>query len=373
MEIKLTLLLSFLLLSFKLAAQPFTGRPSDKVEVYGKLSNSEGKMIYFTKEPYFDNHISVDSTQSNASGRFVFRGIMTEPTPYLLQVGEQGVRLLLEPGTILITGNADSLEQIRVAGAREEIIRRIYLDSMARFDEGIMRDQILSAKYGGDTAKLKVLERKLSAMRARQRQVILALMKTYPLAASSIYYTSYFLTTHESRDLAIADSLLELYENSKTAHYEQVKRLRSSWGTTKKLVLGEPVHDFVQYDTTGREVLLTSLKGRYLLVDFWASWCGPCRQENPMLVAIRKEFSGRNFDIISVSLDSDSKAWLNAIKADQMNWMHASDLKGWKNDAAQLYGIQSVPFKFLLDPEGKVLAVNIRGVDLQPFLQRHLP
>lgn len=373
MEIKLILLVFFFVFALELSGQSVLNSPSNKFEFYGKLSKSEGKWVYLTKEPYFDNNISTDSVQSDASGRFVFRGNMNEPTSHLLQVGDQWVKLLLEPGTIQITGNADSLDQIQITGGGEETIRRIYLDSMARYRSDIVRDQILSAKYGGDTARLKILEGKFSDMRARERQVRLELMRAYPLASTSIYHTSYFLTSHESGDLAIADSLLKLYEGPKTAHYEQVKFLRRSWNTAKKLVLGEPAGDFVQYDTTGNEVHLMSLRGRYLLVDFWASWCGPCRQENPLLVAIKKEFSGRNFDIVSVSLDDDSKAWLKAIKADQMNWQHVSDLKGWKNKAVRAYGIDSIPFNFLLNPEGDVLGINIKGVDLAAFLRKNLP
>ena len=373
MEIKFTLVLSFFLLALELNGQSVVDKPANKFEVYGKLSKSEGKWVYITKEPYFDNSITTDSTQSDAAGSFVFRGTMNEPTSHLLQVGDQWVRLLLQPGTMRITGNADSLDQIRITGGWEEKIRRIYQDSMARYDDRIIRDQILSAKYGGDTTRLKILERKLSDMRIRERQVRLGLMRTYPLASTSIYQTSYFLTSHESRDLAMADSLLNLYESSETGHYEQVRFLRSSWSIAKKLVLGEPAHDFVQYDTTGSEVHLIALRGRYLLVDFWASWCGPCRQENPLLIAMKKEFSSRNFDIVSVSLDSDSRAWLKAIKADQMNWQHLSDLKGWENKAARDYSIESIPFNFFLNPEGKVLAVNVRGVDLLPFLRRTLP
>lgn len=373
MEIKFTLVLSFFLLATGLNAQSLTNSSLNKLALHGKIAKSEGKWVYITKHPYFNNDVSADSIKSDMSGSFVYYGALNEPTLHMLQIGDQSVELLLEPGTIRITGNADSLERMQLAGSEEEAIRRIYLDSMARVDSRIIRNQILSAKYSGDSVKLKVLERKLFVLSAKERRVRLDLMKIYPLASTSVYQAGYFLTSHESRDLVIADSLLSLYEGSKIAHYEQVKFLRSSWDKARKLVLGEPAHDFVQYDTTGREVLLTSLKGRYLLVDFWASWCGPCRQENPMLVAIKKEFSGRNFDIISVSLDSDSKAWLKAIKADQMNWMHASDLKGWENSAARVYGIQGVPFNFLLDPAGKVLAVNVRGADLRPFLQRNLP
>lgn len=114
-------------------------------------------------------------------------------------------------------------------------------------------------------------------------------------------------------------------------------------------------------DTTGKHVTLSSLRGKYVLVDFWASWCGPCRKENPNVVAAYQKYHDKGFEILGVSLDDKKNLWEKAINADKLSWYHVSDLKGWRNQAAGLYMVKSVPSSFLLDKDGKIIAKNLRG------------
>jgi peroxiredoxin len=124
--------------------------------------------------------------------------------------------------------------------------------------------------------------------------------------------------------------------------------------------------NFTQNDTLGKPVSLASFKGKYVLVDFWASWCGPCRRENPNVVKTYNTYKDKGFQILSVSLDQPGAKdkWIKAIHDDNLTWTHVSDLQYWDNEVAKQYGIQAIPANFLLDPDGKIIAKNLRGEDL---------
>lgn len=133
--------------------------------------------------------------------------------------------------------------------------------------------------------------------------------------------------------------------------------------------VGEMAPDFAQQGPDGKLIRLSELRGKYVLIDFWASWCKPCRAENPNLVRCFNQFRDKPFMILGVSLDMHRTAWLRAIKEDLLDWMHVSDLQYWQNDAALLYRIGSVPQNFLVDPDGRVIAVSLFGEELIGRLQ----
>ena len=158
-----------------------------------------------------------------------------------------------------------------------------------------------------------------------------------------------------------------------TQYNEMMKQIAAA--DAKKAAMpgtGAMAPDITMNDTEGKPFSLSSLKGKYVLVDFWASWCGPCRGENPNIVEAYNKFKDKNFTILGVSLDEDKDAWLKAIKDDNLTWKQISDLKGWNNAAVPLYGFDAIPYNVLVDPEGKIIATSLRGSTLQLFLAKTL-
>jgi peroxiredoxin len=133
--------------------------------------------------------------------------------------------------------------------------------------------------------------------------------------------------------------------------------------------VGSKAIDFTQKDVNGKPVSLSSFKGKYVLLDFWASWCGPCRQENPNLVRAYNRYKTKNFTVLGISLDQEKSRWLDAIKADGLAWTHLSDLKYWNNSVAQMYKIQTIPANILIDPTGRIVGKNLRGSELDEMLK----
>lgn len=200
---------------------------------------------------------------------------------------------------------------------------------------------------------------------AEKDQIITQFIKDHPKSPVNIFaIQNLALDGTFSLNAAEAQPLLELLSPELKAS-KTGKSLSNDIAIALSTSSGAIAPNFTQKDTSNVPVTLSSLRGKYVLIDFWASWCKPCRAENPELVKTFNEFKDKNFTIISVSLDSNGKSWKKAIVKDQLTWTHVSDLQFWKNEVALLYGVKTVPQNFLIDPSGKIIASGLKASELK--------
>lgn len=225
-------------------------------------------------------------------------------------------------------------------------------------------DQYAEAAQKKDQKKMEQVQREYEAS---EKHVVTTVKSLLPQMGTSLValFATNFLSV--DNDFPTLDSLAHQFEREKP-NSPQAKSFIGNIARVRGVMIGSLAPDIALSDTTGKPVTLSSLRGKYVLIDFWASWCGPCRNENPNVVRMYNKFKDKGFEIYSVSLDQSKVNWTKAIRNDGLTWTHVSDLKYWQSAAAQQYGVQAIPQTFLLNKEGKIIAKNLRGEALEKKL-----
>ncbi|HSC53979.1 MAG TPA: TlpA disulfide reductase family protein [Phnomibacter sp.] len=338
--------------------------------VSGNIRNAAGKKIMLAELPYASSsRLVVDSaTILDSSGNFRLQASQSQENVYQLFVSNgAGFLLINDADNISVTADVLEPEKYTVQGSPASLsIQQLYKSFLPAYNNWQAANEAVKSmeqnKQTGDSARSAVLQQR-DQQQQQLNNVLIQYIQTEPNATARYFglgMAKNFLsptTWNEQLEKSIA-----AFPNHPGLSVLKVKAgMASEQGSH---LLNKSAPELVMQDTSGADIALSSFRGRWVLVDCWASWCAPCRKENPNILAAYRKLNKRNFTVLGVSLDKERAAWLQAIQKDTLIWTHVSDLKYWDSKAASTFEIQSLPFNMLVDPRGTVVAINLTGDSL---------
>ena len=374
---------AFIFLSILFLASCSTPEKKGTFTVKGELKNAADQKVFLEQISFNNQPPQVLDTAEIKKGNFEVKAIAPEEGLYRLRF-EKNAGYIFINDKADITFNADAndstLQSARFNSPANASLTKfiILLDSIHTILIGEDRN-IKDVEQQHNDSLTKIAQNEFAISDSKYKNFLAQYIDTTQSPIVALFALGYSdeLSVDTVKTI-ITDLNKKFPKNSAlaemTKQFEQYNAQAQSQSQSQstQVTEGQMAPDFTLPDVNGKPYSLSSLKGKYVLLDFWASWCGPCRQENPNVVATYKEFKTKNFTVLGVSLDKDKQDWLKAIKDDGLVWTQLSDLKYWNNAAAAIYNIDAIPYNVLIDPQGKVIGTSLRGDDLKNKLNEVL-